>query len=308
MPIGARAESRAFFDVRSIGFQNRPGVAQVSARGSVAAVGDASPSWPTLTPEYAAARRELLASEYEVTRAVSALAAQRRTLPLGGVVGDYQLVEGPRDIDVDLPPHSVTLDDLFGAPDPDDLQRHVRWHASEPCAMCTSLVDGYDGAAADLEQRVGFAVVAPAPWEALRAYRRARSWRNVRLVADPTGAFSRDSGALAPDGALRSLMTVFARRDGEVRHFYTAAKPPSLDGQDDRHLDAVWALWGALDLTPEGREDWRRTAGPVTDTNTGICRRSRDPVAASFHRRLGGGAAGSATSRPLSGLDLVPAL
>ncbi len=51
----------------------------------------------------------------------------------------------------------------------------------EPCPMCTSFIDGYDGAAPDLEQRVGFVVVAPAPLAAPRSYARARSWRNVRL-------------------------------------------------------------------------------------------------------------------------------
>ena len=23
-----------------------------------------------------------------------------------------------------------------------------------------------------------------------------------------------------------------------------------------RHLDQIWPLWGALDMTPEGRGDW----------------------------------------------------
>ncbi len=76
-------------------------------------------------------------------------------------------------------------------------------------------------------------------------------------MSDPDGTYSRDSGGLTADGELSSLMTVFTRRDGRVRHFYTSRKPPSDDGQDHRHLDSVWALWGALDLTPEGREEWR---------------------------------------------------
>jgi predicted dithiol-disulfide oxidoreductase (DUF899 family) len=46
--------------------------------------------------------------------------------------------------------------------------------SSAACPMCTSLIDGYDGAAADLGQRVGFAVVAPAPLGALRDYGRSR--------------------------------------------------------------------------------------------------------------------------------------
>jgi predicted dithiol-disulfide oxidoreductase (DUF899 family) len=59
------------------------------------------------------------------------------------------------------------------------------------CPMCTSLIDGYDGAAPDLGQRVGFAVVAPAPLHALRSYARERRWRNVRL---DDGDETRDAG------------------------------------------------------------------------------------------------------------------
>lgn len=56
------------------------------------------------------------------------------------------------------------------------------------------------------------------------------------------------------------MLNVFTRRGGTVRHFwgsellYTPADP----GQDPRHVDSLWPLWKALDLTPEGRgTDWR---------------------------------------------------
>lgn len=57
-------------------------------------------------------------------------------------------------------------------------------------------------------------------------------------------------------------MTVFTRRDGDVRHFYTSEKPPSAADQDDRHLDLTWGLWGALDMTPEGRGGFRPSRPP----------------------------------------------
>ena len=66
---------------------------------------------------------------------------------------------------------------------------------TSPCGMCTSLVDVFEGAAANLEQRVGFAVVALAPLEALRAYGRNRGCRNVRMLSDPDGTYTHDSGA-----------------------------------------------------------------------------------------------------------------
>lgn len=214
--------------------------------------------WPSPDPSRRAAEQELLEAEHEVVRAVEALAARRRSLPPGRPVRDHTFLEGPRDLHADDRPTRVRLGDLFGD-HPSLLLYSFMFDGTttSPCGMCTSLVDGFDGAAADLEQRVGFAVVAPAPLEALRAYGRNRGWRNVRLLSDPDGSYSRDSGALAPDGGLSSLMTVFTRSDGVVRHFGTSRKAPSAAGQDDRHLDLLWALWGALDLTPEGRGDFR---------------------------------------------------
>jgi predicted dithiol-disulfide oxidoreductase (DUF899 family) len=29
-----------------------------------------------------------------------------------------------------------------------------------------------------------------------------------------------------------------------------------IEGGHMRHLDAIWPLWGVLDLTPQGRGDW----------------------------------------------------
>jgi predicted dithiol-disulfide oxidoreductase (DUF899 family) len=96
--------------------------------------------------------------------------------------------------------------------------------------MRTSLIDGYDGAAADLTQRVGFAVVAPAPLDRLRAYGRERRWHNVRLVSSAGTTYDRDYGGVASDGELTSRMNVFTRRDGTVRHFYAMEKGPSSPG------------------------------------------------------------------------------
>jgi predicted dithiol-disulfide oxidoreductase (DUF899 family) len=219
--------------------------------------------WPAASPAYAEARELLTEAEQELDRAAEALAKQRRALPHGSRVRDYAFLEGPRDIFGGDQPSTVRLPELFGSHPSVALYNFMfDGSTNQPCPMCTSLIDGYDGAAADLEQRVGFAVVAPAPLEPLRAYARQRGWQNVRLLADPEGTYSRDSGGLTADGELRSLMTVFTRRDGKVEHFYTARKPPGDEGQDDRHLDSTWALWGVLDLTREGRGTWRPARPP----------------------------------------------
>lgn len=217
-----------------------------------------SPRWPNLSHRYEAARDDLVEAEHGLSRATEDVAARRRSLPPGSLVNKYAFLEGLRDIDADDTAVAVEMGDLFGEHSTLLLYNFMfDGSTQEPCRMCTSLIDGFDGAAADLEHRVGFAIVAPAPLQPLRQYGRGRGWRNVRLLSDPDGLYSLDSGGISATGELRSLMTVFTRRNGNIRHFYTSQKPPSGPTQDDRHLDSVWALWGALDLTPEGRGDWR---------------------------------------------------
>lgn len=49
--------------------------------------------------------------------------------------------------------------------------------------------------------------------------------------------------------------TVFVRRDGKIHHFWSSelGLVPSEPGQDLRHVDFMWPLWGVLDRTPSGR-------------------------------------------------------
>jgi predicted dithiol-disulfide oxidoreductase (DUF899 family) len=56
----------------------------------------------------------------------------------------------------------------------------------------------------------------------------------------------------------RPILKVFARRAGEIRHSRATelAFAPTDPGQHPRHVDMLWPLWSALDLTPEGRGDF----------------------------------------------------
>ncbi len=218
------------------------------------------PRWPGESVAYREARDALTEAEHELSRALEAVAARRRSLPTGGAVPeDYVFSEGPTDIDDDDDPRDVRMSALFGPHGTLMLYSFMLGdEEGDVCRMCTSLIDGYDGAAPDLGQRVAFAVVAPASLERLRAYGRERRWRNVRLVSCAGTSYAADYGGQTPSGELTSRMNVFTRRDGPVRHFYASEKAATAPGEDDRHLDLVWALWGALDLTPEGRGDtWR---------------------------------------------------
>ena len=55
------------------------------------------------------------------------------------------------------------------------------------------------------------------------------------------------------------MLHVFTRRNGKIHHFWGSEMlfPPSVRGQNSRHIDMIWPLWNVLDHTPEGRgSDW----------------------------------------------------
>jgi predicted dithiol-disulfide oxidoreductase (DUF899 family) len=207
---------------------------------------------PNEDAAYRAAREALLAEEIELRRQIERVAAQRRALPPGGpVTGAYRFEgeDGPSD-----------FAGLFG--DKQTLAIYSFMYGPERargCPMCTNLLNGWDGVAADIAQRLSLVVVARSPIERLQAWKRERGWRNLRLYSDLDGAYSRDYFALLPDGAEVPAFHVFTRRDGVIRHFWsnemsdTTADP----GQDPRGAPDPSPLWTVLDCTPEGRgEDW----------------------------------------------------
>ena len=202
--------------------------------------------------DYRAARTALLAEEIELRRHIARVAAQRRALPPGGpVTGDYRFQgeNGPAD-----------FAGLFG-----DKQTLVVYsymfgpERERPCPMCTNLLGAWEGNAADIGQQVSLVVVARSPIERLAAWKRERGWKNLRLVSDLTGDYSRDYFGILPDGSEIPAMNVFTRRDGAIRHFWSGEMTGSTadPGQDPRGAPDPAPLWMVLDLTPEGRgEDW----------------------------------------------------
>jgi predicted dithiol-disulfide oxidoreductase (DUF899 family) len=209
---------------------------------------------------YRAARDALTQAETELTRRVEEVAALRRSLPPGGTVPeDYAFTEGPADLAADRPARPVRLSELFG--EHDTLLLYSFMYGPDmdrPCPMCTSLLDGLDGAVPDVAQRAGFAVVAKSPVGRIRAYARERGWSNLRLVSSAGTSYNRDYHGEDEHGGQVSRMNVFTRRGGEIAHFYATEQAAAAPGQDDRHVDLIWPLWNLLDLTPAGRGgDWR---------------------------------------------------
>ena len=201
---------------------------------------------PNESPEYRRARNALLAEEIELRRHIERVAALRRQLPPGGEVRrDYRFIgeHGP-----------VTLAELFG--DKDTLVIYSYMFGPQraaPCPMCTSLISSWDGKVPDIEQRIGLAIVARSPIERLLEFKKARGWTQLKLYSDSEGDYTRDYIS-AEDGDVPGH-TVFTRRDGTIRHFWSeemggeTADP----GQDSRAAPDPDPLWRLLDTTPEGR-------------------------------------------------------
>jgi predicted dithiol-disulfide oxidoreductase (DUF899 family) len=215
---------------------------------------------PGESAAYRAARDELTAAEHDLTAAIEKVAAMRRALPPGGLVPeDYVFTEGPDDLERDLPERQVPLSELFGGHDTLVLYSFMYGPLMEQaCSMCTSLVDGLNGSAPDIARQVSLAVVASSPLARIRGYARDRGWDQLRLLSSAGTRYNRDYLAEAAGGEQRSVLNVFSRREGGIRHFYATEKGPTGPGQDDRHVDLVWPLWNVLDLTPGGRPpSWR---------------------------------------------------
>jgi predicted dithiol-disulfide oxidoreductase (DUF899 family) len=123
--------------------------------------------------------------------------------------------------------------------------------------MCTSFLSAWNGTAVNLRERCAMAVTARSPIERLVEYKKQRSFHNLTFVSDISGDFTR-TYVSANDEDVPGF-SVFSRRDGTVRHFYSAEMSGEMadPGQDPRGAPDPDPLWQMLDMTPEGRgTDW----------------------------------------------------
>jgi predicted dithiol-disulfide oxidoreductase (DUF899 family) len=221
-------------------------------------------------------RDRLLVQEVELRRAMEAVAASRRELPLGGIVPEDYVFQGQRP---DAVPAPVRLSELFAAGkdslliysfmfprDPRDerpgptVGETARLPLAEgPCASCAAFLDQLDGALAHAAHRLNFAVVAKAPLARVVTFAEERGWRHLRLLSSAGNTYNRDYLGETAQGFQMPMLNVF-ERDGEmIRHFWGAELTfaPSDPGQDHRSVGTLEPLWNLFDLTREGRPpDW----------------------------------------------------
>ena len=206
--------------------------------------------YPNESVEYRAARNALLAEEIELRRHIERVSARRRALPPGGnLAEDFELVSeaGP-----------THLSALFG--DKETLMVYSMMFGAQrrgPCPSCTSFLSAWNGIAVNLRERVAIAVTARSPIERLLEYKRQRAFANLPFVSDLRGDYTR-TYVNAEDADIPGF-SVFTRRDGMVRHFYSGEMSGAMadPGQDPRGAPDPDPLWLMLDLTPEGRgADW----------------------------------------------------
>jgi predicted dithiol-disulfide oxidoreductase (DUF899 family) len=206
--------------------------------------------YPNETPEYRAARNALVTEEIELRRHIERVAAMRRGLPPGGEISEDFAFEGESG--------PTRLSVLFGGKDTLLVYSMMFGpQRNKPCPMCTSFISAWNGIGVNLQERVAMAVTARSPIERLLEYKRQRGFAGVPFYSDGSGNYTRIYVS-AEDADIPGF-SVFTRRDGIVRHFYSGEMSGAMadPGQDPRGAPDLDPLWLMLDLTPEGRgTDW----------------------------------------------------
>lgn len=212
--------------------------------------------FPNESKAYRTKRDALLKAEINLRREIEKVAALRRKLPEGGTVPEDYVFEEM--INGALQP--VKLSELFG--DKDSLIVYGFMYgpdAKNACPSCSSVIDALDKESEHINERVSIVAVAKSSVARIEDLRHERGWSGIRFLSSANNTYNRDYFTEDADGNQRPILNVFVRRNGAIHHFYASELdflPPD-PGQNPRHVDMIWPLWNALDLTPEGRgTDW----------------------------------------------------
>jgi predicted dithiol-disulfide oxidoreductase (DUF899 family) len=214
--------------------------------------------FPGESASYREARNKLLEAEIELRSKIEEVATLRRQLPPGGpVMEDYLFEEGAVDINDSQTVRQIRMSELFD-PGKDTLLVYSYMfgpNMKSACTSCTSILDGLNGSAPHIRNKVSFGVVVKSPLERIRELARGRGWKNLRLLSSTNNTYNHDYHGETDKGDQLPSLNVFTRRDGKIYHFYHSELlfAPKQPGQDGRHVDLIWPLWNLFDYTPEGR-------------------------------------------------------
>jgi len=203
--------------------------------------------YPNETKAYRAARDALLAEEQALVDKVKAVAAKRRTLPLGGELKEDYVFQWANDGKVG---QRVKLAELFG--DKNTLMLYSFMYGpnwDNPCPSCTSLMDGFDRSAYQVTRNAAFAGIAKAPAEKINAWAKKRGWSQIGLLSGYESPFQADYKCQGESDDMQwPVMLVFTKRGGRIHLFWATEL-------ESNHVDTVWPYWNLMDFTPEGRPD-----------------------------------------------------
>ena len=178
-------------------------------------------------------REQLLEAEKEATRALDALAARRRRLPMTPFNDHYTFdsVAGPR-----------SLADLFSQRTQLVVYQFMDIGPDRFCPGCTKFTNGVTDLERLAEFGVSWANVSNMPLAQIEAYKAQMGW-TLPFVSSRGTSFSDDCGA--GDGF---VLSVFMRHAGGIYRTYSTTA---------RGVDRLVFVHNILDLCPYGRqEDW----------------------------------------------------
>ncbi len=179
-------------------------------------------------------RDELLKAEKEATRALDALAARRRRLPMVKVDTEryvFDTAAGPQ-----------TLLDLFAGQRQLVVYQFMDNGPDHFCPGCTHFTRNVADLATLADAGVSWATVSNMPLAQIEAYKARMGW-TMPFVSSHGTTFAADCGAA--DGF---MLSVFLRDGEDVYKTYCTTA---------RGVDRLLFVNNILDLTPYGRqEDW----------------------------------------------------
>ena len=179
-------------------------------------------------------RDELLKAEKEATRALDALAARRRRLPMARFDNDRYVF--------DTPAGPKSLLDLFAGQQQLVVYQFMDNGPDDFCPGCTHFTRNVADLATLAATGVSWATVSNMPLAQIEAYKARMGW-TMPFVSSRGTTFADDCGA-----AGGFALTVFLRDGEDVYRTYSTTA---------RGVDRLLFANNILDLTPYGRqEDW----------------------------------------------------